>query len=252
MLSTNYKKLYPFGVQLESMVDRQELRSLVLEHGLVVIKNYVTQSDDEIINFASRLSENHGPLESKLLHWHFGPLMKMKVDANAKNYLFSKEKVPLHWDGAFHKEPLFLLFHCEHSQGLGGETIFCNTSLAYSHLSESEKNLAKEIRLKFETEQLAHYGGKIENSLIQQHPILNTEIIRYAEEVQTSLNPVLRKVLNDHHTILVNIEKKINKFKYAHSWQTNDLLIADNFTLIHGRNELKENENRRFNRLQIL
>lgn len=217
-------------------------------------------NDDELITFARSLSSTKGQerIEEELLHWSFGPIMTMKTQENAQNYLFSKESVPLHWDGAFYKEPKKLLFYCTQSSGKGGETLFVDTKKVWNSLSESEKEYYKKIKLTYKTEKLAHYGGEFSCDLVQTHPEDQEYILRLAEKVETSLNPVTLEVRGDsNENFLPMYERLVTKFYssdflYAHTWNKGDVIVCDNFTYLHGRLALGENVNRTFKRIQIL
>lgn len=217
-------------------------------------------SDEELLAFARSLSSSKGKksIEEELLHWNFGPIMTMKTEENAQNYLFSKESVPLHWDGAFYKVPKKLLFYCTESSGKGGETLFVDTKKVWNSLSDSEKEYYKKIKLTYKTEKLAHYGGEFSCDLVQTHPDDQEHILRLAEKVETNLNPVSLEVSGDTaENFLPMYERLISKFYsrsflYAHTWEKGDVIVCDNFTYLHGRLALGENENRTFKRIQIL
>lgn len=213
-------------------------------------------SDEELVEYATRLSQKNGGIKDKLLHWDFGPIMNMSYKIDTENYLFSDEKVPFHWDGAFHKEPLMLLFYCTESEGAGGETLFTNTEKIWNKLSDSEKEICKNITLTYRTEKKAHYGGEITVPLVQRHPVTNSIILRFAERVETNLNPVDLKINGVTHSeefYQFMVSKLYNSdFLYEHSWQVGDLLVCDNFTFVHGRKSLGKNKSRSFKRIQIL
>lgn len=222
----------------------------------MLILNSQVFSDQELLTFAADQSSQKGSLEQKLLHWEFGPLMHMKYNSEATNYLFSDSNVPFHWDGAFYKVPMKLLFFCVESNGPGGETLFTNTEKIWNSLTINEQELCKKVTLTYETKKLAHYGGKISVPLVQQHPITGATILRLAEKVETHLNPVDLKVdgiekPNEFYQFLV--EKLYFKdFIYEHHWEAGDLLICDNYTYLHGRRSLMKNLTRSFKRIQIL
>lgn len=213
-------------------------------------------SEEELVQFAQNLSSRDGDLKDKLLHWDFGPVMNMKYDINAQNYLFSGEHVPFHWDGAFYKEPMKILFYCTESQGIGGETIFTNTEKIWKSLTAAEQDLCRKVTMVYRTEKRAHYGGEIRVPLVQKHPVTGEIILRIAERVETHLNPVELEM-----TGIPNAEELYSylrqllyqpEFLYEHSWQAGDLLVADNFTYLHGRRQLGLNKMRSFKRIQIL
>ncbi len=213
-------------------------------------------SDEELLLFAQKLSQKSGGIKDKILHWDFGPIMNMSFSPEASNYLFSSEEVPLHWDGAFYKEPSHLLFYCTETNGIGGETRFLNTELLWDSLSNEEKSECEKITLKYATEKKAHYGGEITIPLVQKHPITGKTILRIAEKVETTLNPVTLTIMGSDHPseFYERMVKKLSdpQFLYTHEWKKGDVIICDNFTYLHGRAALKSNLTRSFKRIQIL
>jgi alpha-ketoglutarate-dependent taurine dioxygenase len=223
--------------------------------GLKIIRKQ-NFSDEELLNFAQGLSDKSGELKEKVLHWDFGPIMDMKFNPEAPNYLFSSENVPLHWDGAFYKEPSYLLFYCTETSGTGGETLFLNTELLWDSLTADEKEECSKIVLKYSTEKKAHYGGEITVPLVQTHPLTGKTILRIAQKVETTLNPVTLTIMGatDAADFYQRMEQKLSdpRFLYTHEWEKGDVVICDNFTYLHGRKALKGNLTRSFKRIQIL
>mgnify|MGYP006257023471 CR=1 FL=1 len=213
-------------------------------------------NDQELLDYARSLSSVSGSVEQQLLHWSFGPIMTMKHDLSSQNYLFSNENVPFHWDGAFFKEPRWLLFYCTESEGSGGETLFVNTEKIWNSLTDEEKNSSQHIELEYETEKVAHYGGKIRVPLVQAHPATGATILRMAERVISELNPVSLKIHGSQQPekFYESFVQKLYdpEFVYEHRWEQGDLLVVDNFTYLHGRRHLGTNEKRSFKRIQIL
>lgn len=213
-------------------------------------------SDQDLLNLAQSLSDQKGTLEDQILHWDFGPIMNMKFDPEAKNYLFSSQRVPLHWDGAFYKTPKKLLFYCTETSGSGGETFFVDTSLVWESFTETEKEICRKVKLRYETEKLSHYGGVFETNLVATHPDTGKTILRLAEKVETELNPV-KLTISGVLDPWAFYEWLVNKFYsapflYEHRWEVGDVLVIDNFRYLHGRRELLSNKNRSFKRIQIL
>lgn len=223
--------------------------------GITLVRNK-NFSDAELLLFAQGLSKKSGDIKEKILHWDFGPIMTMNFSSDAANYLFSSEEVPLHWDGAFYREPSHLLFYCTESAGPGGETRFLNTELLWDSLRRDEQDECRKITLKYSTEKKAHYGGEITIPLVQTHPITGKTILRIAEKVETTLNPVTLTIMgtDDPVGFYERMVAKLSdpKFLYTHEWQKGDVIICDNFTFLHGRAALKSNLTRSFKRIQIL
>lgn len=230
-----------------------DLLSLVRTHKLVLLKNIKAITRDNLLTYCQSQAE--------LLSWDFGPVMEMKVAEDAKNYLFTPGDVPLHWDGAFHQEPRFLVFHCIEAPpvGTGGETLFVNTESVWDKASTLQQQQWSELNLQFATEKLAHYGGTITRTLVNKHPDTQHSILRFAEPVGDDyLNPVQVQVMDktqeNSAVILSDLSKLMRQAEhvYQHAWEENDLLIADNFSLLHGRNSFKEHSPRHLRRIQLL
>lgn len=219
-----------------------------------MLKRNVDFSESELLEFAMSISPVEGGIKEKLLHWEFGPIMTMKHDVNASNYLFSDEAVPFHWDGAFFKEPKYLLFYCTESEGEGGETTFVDTTKLWNSLTPSEQDECLKVTLTYETAKLAHYGGKITLPVVQSHPVTGKKILRLAERVDTKLNPVTLKIdgVRDAEDFYQTMVKKLYENAFVHSWTKGDLLCVDNSTYLHGRQALGLNRKRTFKRIQIL
>lgn len=237
----------------QSLESIPELLTQVSTHKLVLLRGFTAFEKDELLNFCQR----QGPL----LSWDFGPVMEMRVDKNTKNYLFTDGDVPLHWDGAFYQEPRFLVFHCIQAPlaNAGGETIFVDTESVWKNLDEKKQALWASYQLTFSTEKLAHYGGNITRNLVNKHPDSERTILRFAEPVgEDYLNPVTVSIVNKLPSESIRILTEICAIMrdpqhcYHHTWQTGDYLIADNFSLLHGRNAFSSHSPRHLRRIQIL
>lgn len=216
-----------------------------------------TLSEEELIKLAlKRNSQVEKNIKERLLHWDFGPVMNLTHDSKAKNYLFSSERVPLHWDGAFYQEPRELLFYCTSSDGAGGETFFVDTNKVWEILPQSLKRACESVELLYRTKKLAHYGGEFKTSVVKKHPRSGLPIIRLAERVETELNPVELEIkgIQDSEEFYQEMKRYLydERAIYYHQWTAGDLLLVDNFTYLHGRNELGPNLKRSFKRVQIL
>lgn len=230
-----------------------ELLQLTSLHKLIVLRGFSAMAREELLAYCQS--------QAKLLSWDFGPVMEMKVDKAAKNYLFTDSDVPLHWDGAFYQEPRFLFFHCIEAPlaKAGGETLFVNTERVWKEAGAAQQNRWQNYQLQFSTEKLAHYGGQISRTLVNKHPDSGETILRFAEPVgEDYLNPVQVQVINQtgaqSEVILAELSQAMRhpKVCYSHQWQKGDYLLADNFSLLHGRNAFKQHSPRHLRRIQIL
>jgi alpha-ketoglutarate-dependent taurine dioxygenase len=245
------KLLHPFGVELTMLPTASVLVELILKHGLVLVRGQSMATREAFINYAQDMGE--------LLAWDFGLVNELKMNDQAINYLYSSEAVPFHWDGAFKQSPAALLFHCITAPNYqaGGETLFTHTTKIYDEASDEMKEAWAQIQITYETEQVAHYGGRVTRSMLSQHPYNKEVILRYAEPVFTDRNPVsvtvagmdlvLQKLFIEDMAALI----RNPRYCYQHAWQDGDLLFADNHALIHGRHAIKSGSARHIRRIQV-
>lgn len=236
-----------------SQMNLNELLSTVTREKLVLLRGLTALDRDNLLEYCQS--------QARLLSWDFGPVMEMRVDKNTKNYLFTDGDVPLHWDGAFYQEPRFLLFHCLQAPepDTGGETLFVDTEQVWLDADHVDKAHWETCQLTFATEKLAHYGGQFTRDLVNRHPDTGRPMLRFAEPVgENHLNPVTVSVVNktalESSTILARLSARMRlpQYCYQHQWQAGDYLIADNFSLLHGRHAFSENTPRHLRRIQIL
>ncbi len=255
-----YQRMKTFGsiTQAEKMkasdLNLSELAKELSQDKLLVIRGLAPLSSEEFLSLCSRF-EGVSPMS-----WSFGPVMEMKESQDPENYLFSRERVPFHWDGAFYKVPDYLVFCCIEAptENAGGETLFTSTTKILADASPAQLDVWQRMILTFETEKRAHYGGKIQGPLVQKHPHTKQNILRFAEAVETELNPVslqISGVSNDEaSSALTELTQKIYDplYCYSHKWQVGDLIFADNHSLIHGRTAFELNCPRHLRRIQLI
>jgi alpha-ketoglutarate-dependent taurine dioxygenase len=235
----------------------ESLKPLLRKHKVVILRGASVLGQDSFVQWA----QGSETIESAFVKWDFGHVMELRVDPAAKNYLFSREAVPLHWDGAFHDEPSTLVFHCverNRAAAAGGETVFVDTESIWNQASLTDRKVWELLSFRYQTEKLAHYGGSIDVRLVRQHPEKPRQpILRFAEPVHTRLNPVQITPSPGSPAIAMNaladlIERtKVAHFRYQHDWEVGDIVLADNHALLHGRNPLSEDDTRTIRRLQL-
>jgi len=229
------------------------LRDEVDQYKLIVIQGIEKLSKEEFSQF-SKIVSRKDSLSDSFLSWDFGHVMELKENEQSENYLFSKERVPFHWDGAFHEVPNILVFNSLVTMK-SGKTIFFNTESVLSEMSSNEISKLENISILYETEKIAHYGGALNQRVIDKHPISGKRVIRLGEEVKSLKNPVTRRIEGlDSNEAIKKLEKLFYKQRhhYAHEWNEGDIVLADNFSLLHGREEFtNSNVKRHLRRIQI-
>lgn len=248
------QQIEPFGIVLSGYQRIEELACAelakqVAKHRVVVIRGADAPSQQEMLGYCGGLGQ--------ILEWQFGAVNELKASAEAKNYLYTEAAVPYHWDGAFlGKIPHYIFFHCAEAPDpdAGGETIFCDTTLVLAKASQAEKRLWNSTRINYSTDKVVHYGGSFTSPIVSTHPIAGYPVLRYAEEVN-DLNPVYLNCDPPENNI-VQTQLKAALYDpacmYAHRWISGDIVIADNHTLLHGRNAYRKESPRHLRRVNIL
>lgn len=240
----------PFVVENVNEVSSEALRQAVDKHGLVLIRNAQAMDTDAWRNFCQPFGE--------FLKWDFGDVNELKLKPETPSYLYSHEAVPLHWDGAFAQSPSLLMFYCHESEGVGGETLFVDTQAVLESTPAEERALWQRLKLQYHADRKVHFGGTFSCDMLSPHPHKPTTLLRYAEPVETELNPVTLNITGlpaeCHDAFIQTMREKLYhpNVCYAHAWQTGDIVIADNHRLLHGRNALKDNLLRHILRIQII
>jgi alpha-ketoglutarate-dependent taurine dioxygenase len=248
----------PFGLEVTlagnalSSVSVEDARVWVAKHQVVVLRDVKPPNNDEILSFGRGLGE--------ILEWQFGAINELRTDPNAKNYLYTHREVPFHWDGAFvGRIPHFIFFHCADAgpEDSGGATLFCDTIGLVSQLDEAVLERWRKVSITYQTEKIAHYGGQFTASLIDEHPVSKQAVLRFAEPVE-DLNPVRLSVegipKDEQPQFLAQMAILLRdpSVCYAHAWRQNDIVLADNFALLHGRREFALTATRHLRRLNVM
>jgi alpha-ketoglutarate-dependent taurine dioxygenase len=252
--------LSPFGLEITARapgtelaaIGMMDLRAWVREHGVLLLRGFAPPEGEALPRFAGTLGE--------ILTWEFGAVNELRTRAEAKNYLYTDHAVPFHWDGAFvGRIPHYIVFHCEDAPppGGGGETLFCDTVQLLERLRPEQREAWNGVSVTYSTEKVAHYGGSFTSPLLATDPETGQEILRFAEPVE-DLNPVRLQIDGIPAEAQARFLREMHAFLrdpalcYAHPWLAGDVLIADNFTLLHGRNAFRDPERRSIRRVNVL
>lgn len=230
------------------------LRALLQEHRLLVLRGLAPLPDrDAFAAAAARFGE--------LLAWNFGHVLDLVVQPDPKNYLFTREAVPYHWDGAFAAAtPALQVFRCLQAPppGAGGETTFCDTVRLLATASAAERARWSRLVVTYRTDALAHYGGCVTRPLVDRHPLSGEPVLRFAEPVVTGLNPVTVEIDGldgeSQDAFLAGFVPRLYapEVSTAQAWQAGDIVLADNHALIHGRRPFAADAPRHLQRIHVL
>lgn len=254
------EKLIPFGaiIRNEGQMDSVEqfspdqIQAWVREFKLLVFKGFQTMPKQDLALFGQRLG--------KPLQWPFGAINDLKVKPDTENYIFTDHAVPMHWDGAFVGTiPHIILFQClvaPKKEDLGGTT-FANTTNIIRQASPEKLTQWEQVSITYRTKKIVHYGGKITQKFLTRHEVENTPVIRYAEPVE-DLNPVSLEVHGLQGDSPAEFVEELEALLYhpdnlyTHRWESGDIVLADNHTLLHGREAFKNPNERYIQRVNIL
>jgi alpha-ketoglutarate-dependent taurine dioxygenase len=255
----------PFGVLLTPRRPSQDirelspaaLRELAREHHLVILRGFSSAFSEPVVltEYSSHLGE--------IMTGPFGAVLDEMEHRDATDHTFDSSYMPLHWDGMYTPTtPEFQLFHCVAAPlaDEGGRTTFVDTRLLIANASARQLALWKGISVTYRVKQVVHYGGEIQSPLLVEHPNGNGLVMRYNEP------PVQgRKFLNKHVLAYHGIaQEQLAAFYddlhrmlydkrsfYAHAWHCGDVVIADNFSLLHGREGFSARSSRHLQRVHI-
>lgn len=255
----------PFGHLLEPKCPQQDirtldvnqLRELLWSEQLLVLRGFRTfNSADGLAEYCERWGQ--------ISVWPFGKVLELVEHGNPEDHIFDNNYVPLHWDGMYRPQvPEFQIFHCVRAplSGQGGRTTFSNTILALKNAPTHSRALWKRVTGSYQRK-MAFYNSKTVSPIIDSHPRRGFSVLRYNEPPNEGfrhlLNPpilqftgVNAQELAEFHRSLRDALYSSENF-YAHEWQEGDLVVADNFSLLHGRESFATKAPRHLRRVHVL
>ena len=263
----NYKvtKLEPFGALVEPTeaqtsvndLSIQALRDLFDEHQIVLLRGFsgVAESDD-LVDFSERWGE--------VSVWPFGKVLELVEQDKPKDHIFDNTYVPMHWDGMYRPEvPEIQIFHCvrapQHQDG--GRTVFSHTPEVLRQATAEDLAKWSQVTGVYERK-MEFYHSRTVAPLVTKHPTKDVSVIRYCEPPQhededflnhpdMSFEGVDKEELGE---FLKNLQEQLyaEEVTYAHQWETGDIVISDNHTLLHGREAFVSGAGRHLRRVQVL
>ena len=250
----------PFGLVVKSehqgadlsAICISDLKAWVDEHRVVILRRFAPLEGPALPEFCQSLGE--------LLKWEFGAVNDLRLKSDAKNYLYTNREVPFHWDGAFiDRAPHYIFFHCDvaPSPGSGGDTLFCDTTRLLGATPVEQIESWERTVITYTTEKVVHYGGTFSSPMITRHPTSGERVLRFAEPV-TDLNPVSLEIngipVDGQKDFLEDMHRRLRDARvcYSHQWLKGDVVIADNYVLLHARLAFDRDTGRLIRRVNIL
>jgi alpha-ketoglutarate-dependent taurine dioxygenase len=258
-------EIAPFGTLIEASSQNQHVNELDIEmlrthfrrSQLVTLRGFQTFNTAEAFaDFCARWGE--------ISLWPFGKVLELVEHENPQDHIFDNNYVPLHWDGMYRPQvPEYQIFHCVQAplKGKGGRTTFSNTRKVLDHATNTQRDLWSRVTGHYKR-QMEFYKSTTVSPILEKHPLRHFPVIRYNEppalEKGDFLNPpdleftgLAENELADFHRELHEALYDAKNF-YAHEWQTGDIVIADNFTLLHGRESFVSKSPRHIRRVHVL
>ena len=174
-------------------------------------------------------------------------------------------ELTFHYDQLFYPDPLkaIMLYGVEVPKGKGGETLFCNTSLAYDALPDAFKaeldglSCVHAYNYKGNLADLnfARSGGanspRCQHSLVWTNPRTGRRSLWFSK---ASTDRVVELDTDAGASLLARLRGAVYRpeFIHTHRWQVGDLLIWSNQVLQHARTPFDPAEPRTLRRTPIV
>jgi alpha-ketoglutarate-dependent taurine dioxygenase len=227
------------------------------EHRLLVLRDFTRfTSPDDLIAFGGTLGT--------VAEWDFGAVLDLVEQVDPADGVFGSNWLPYHWDGMFFEQvPEFQVFNCIAAPGenQGGRTVFCDTTLALSNVDPAVRAEWAKVEAAYSIGTVAHYGGGARSPLIVPHPDSGVPTLRYHEPVPTDMdypNPITIRLEGVAEDRVAHIQQSLKDALYdrrnyqAHDWHEGDIVIADNYTMLHGREAFTSRASRHLRRLHVM
>lgn len=232
------------------------LRMLVHNHQLVILRGFDSfDTAESLTRYCSTFGE--------IMMWPFGAVLELQEQLAPDDHIFSNSYVPLHWDGMYLESvPEFQIFHCVRADDCphGGRTTFACTPVALRIATPETRNLWSRAQGTYRrTVEL--YSNCASAPIINRHPRREFPVLRYCEQPVAGdtdfINPSQYTFSgiddSEHAALLDSLGAALHdpRAYYAHQWQTGDVVLTDNFSLLHGRESFTSKNGRHLRRVHI-
>lgn len=258
-------KLNPFGVIVEAKVPGTKVQSLEIAHlrilfeaeHLVLLRGFAPFVDKD--KFAA-----YCELWGEISIWPFGKVLELVEQEHPDDHIFDHSYVPLHWDGMYRPQvPEIQIFHCVSAPGAGhgGRTTFSHTARVLERASQRNMDLWTRVTGVYKRK-MEYYDSQTRAPVVQAHPVRGFPVVRYCEPPRRGDGSFVNRADYDFQGIgFAEVDEFQDSLRdalyapevfYAHEWQRGDIVISDNYTLLHGREAFTSGAPRHLQRVQVL
>ncbi|MFH8348768.1 TauD/TfdA dioxygenase family protein [Streptomyces sp. NPDC018045] len=233
------------------------LRDLTRRHHLVALRGFAAPADAEALDAYARAW-------GEVMEWPFGTVFDVRAHQDPEDHVFDTGFMPLHWDGMYVEfVPEFQIFHCVAAPGAAddGGTLFCDTTRVLADADPETLERWRGLTLRYRNAKVSHYGGLVVSPLIEPHPDAGFPVLRFLEPV-----PDGEHIINRPDVRIDGLEGEEEaaelaairaatydpRHHYVHTWQQDDVVIADNYTLLHTRVPYRRGLPRHLRRVHVL
>ena len=256
--------IQPFGCVIRAptphtlleTLDASALRTLLRRHRLLLLRGF--HSPDTAAALAD-YGERWGPIAV----WPFGKVLELVQHESPDDHVFDHSAMPLHWDGMYRPQvPELQILQCLQAPppSAGGRTLFSHSARALQEAAPAIRRLWEGATGRY-VRRSVHYDSHTEAPLVTLHPTEGHGVIRYCEP-----DPAEAGYLNPSEIGFVGLEGEAAARLHgtlaaalrapscllAHAWQAGDVVIADNHTLLHGREAFTAGAPRHLRRVHVL
>ena len=228
----------------ENFFESKEMYDLLIsfyQYGFVIIKNVPTKNN-YIINFANSIGS--------VRRTNFGEHFNVRSKSNPNDLAYTTLHLSPHTDNPYRNPvPCIQILHCIENEVKGGFSTLVDGYTVTENLKKEDKEAYKvlseiKVRFKFidknvvleDWSELIHLDENKEFKQVRFSPRL--DYVPMLEKNKLDLFYKARKKLSD----LYNSEKNRIEFKL----EPGDLIMMDNYRVLHGRTMFDPNEGKRF------
>ena len=228
------KNFFEEKIMYESLLD-------FYKYGFVIFENVPTQ-DNFIVNFANSIGS--------IRRTNFGEFFNVKSKPNPNDLAYTSLPLAPHTDNPYRKPvPCIQLLHCIENEVGGGLSTLVDGLAVTEELKKEHPSffqILTEIKVRF---QFVDDNVVLEDwaEMIQLDENKRLKQVRFSPRLD--FVPLMDKEkLELYYAARNKISEIYNseKFRIEFKWKPGDLLMMDNYRLLHGRTEYNANEGNRF------